>query len=98
MNGAHRSRVAMIVLLLCAVFAQASAFESEREHHDSSQHCCLLCHLGPLPFVQAAIGSAAEPPVAIAWLPSLAQQEGKHEVLLREDSSRAPPVSSAMAL
>jgi hypothetical protein len=98
MNGAHRSRIAMIVLLLCAVFAQAFAFESEREHHDSSQHCCLLCHLGPLPFVEAAITSAAEPPLAIAWLPSPAQREGKHEVLLRQDPSRAPPVSSVISL
>src|SRR6516225_5052831 len=96
--GHFGSRTFWAVLLLCAVFAQSAALELGYERHSSSQHCCLLCHLGPLPFLQETIASAAEPLVAIAWLPDTTQREGKHEVLLSADSSRAPPISPAISL
>jgi len=93
-----RSRVCVIVLLLCAFFAQSSAFESEHQQHNSSQHCCLLCHIGPLPFVQAGAIATAEPLVAIAWLPPSDPRHRKHDVLPSSDSSRAPPAPTAFSL
>jgi hypothetical protein len=52
----HRHRKALlIVLLLCVTgVAQFAALVSERETHHASDHCCLLCHAGPLQFLEVS--------------------------------------------
>jgi hypothetical protein len=96
--ASHSRQALVVILLLCAVVAQCAARDFETVHHNASQHCCLLCHIGPLPFVQAAVASTAEPSVAIAWLPVIRHRPGKHEVSLLTDSSRAPPSTSSVSL
>jgi len=48
-------RLVVVLLLLCAtVLAQSSALAAQSESHHSPDHCCLLCHTGPLPFLQTS--------------------------------------------
>ncbi len=81
-----------IVFLLCATaYAQGAAFESASEHHNAQQHCCLLCHIGPLPFLQANVSVTVAPAEPVGWLVWSPQTESVHDVLLIATSSRAPP-------
>ncbi|MGA2329500.1 MAG: hypothetical protein ABSH05_24850 [Bryobacteraceae bacterium] len=81
-----------VCLLLCAVMcAQAASLASEHAHGSFSQHCCPLCHVGPLPFVQPVIAAALLPVLRVAWLECSFEPGSAHEVLLAAGSSRAPP-------
>jgi hypothetical protein len=51
-------RHAEVLLLLCLVLvAQSSVFASATRPHHSEDHCCLLRHLGPLPFLNTNVPS-----------------------------------------
>jgi hypothetical protein len=86
-------RVSLVALFLCAmVCAQAASLASEYWHHHSSQHCCLLCHIGPLPLLQSNVSAAAVAPVlSTVWLERSSGVETPHEVLRAAGDSRAPP-------
>ena len=57
-EGNVRGKLLLIVLLLCATLgAQGNALASEQETHQGSDHCCRLCHIGPIPIL---------PPAAVA--------------------------------
>lgn len=84
--------MAFVVFLLCATaYVQGAAFESAPEHHHSPDHCCLLCHIGPLPFLQASTCATAAPAVPVEWLVSNPNSESVHDILLAPSSSRGPP-------
>jgi hypothetical protein len=86
------SRVLLVVALLCAVVcAQAASLISEQLHQHSSQHCCALCHIGPLPFLQPAIAAYSAPVLATEWFEWSVELDTPHEVLLAAGYSRAPP-------
>jgi len=88
------TRTLLVLLFLCAVItAQAASFASEHAHQHSSQHCCGLCHIGPLPLLQAAATTGFAPIVVVAWLSHSCDFNTPHEVLLASGSSRAPPLS-----
>ena len=72
--------------------AQAVSLDYRHSHQRSSQHCCGLCHAGPLPFLQPVNSAAAAPAIAIAWLYRSVDYDTPHEVRLAASSSRAPPV------
>jgi hypothetical protein len=79
------------MLLLCGtVAAQSHALDAAHEAHEA-QHCCMLCHFGPLPLVKAAAPSAPSPLLAVAWLEPSPAFEPVRDVLLATGSSRAPP-------
>jgi hypothetical protein len=78
-------------LLAVMVCGQAVALVSEHQHHHSSQHCCALCHVGQLPFLQPAGSAAMAPVVSTVWLAWSAGADTPHEVFLSAGSSRAPP-------
>ena len=83
----------MLVLFLLAatVCAQTHAFAFEHQHH-SSEHCCLLCHVGPLPLLPSSVSVAAVAPVlSTVWLAWSDGVEAPRETLLSAASSRAPP-------
>jgi hypothetical protein len=81
-----------VCLLLCAVMcAQAASLASEHAHWSFSQHCCGLCHAGPLPFVQPVIAAEFLPVLQAVWLECSFEPGPAHEVLLGAGSSRAPP-------
>jgi hypothetical protein len=82
----------LVCLLLCAVMcAQTASLASEHAHECSSQHCCALCHAGPLPFVQPVIAAEFLPLLQVVWLQSSFDAGSAHEVLPAVGSSRAPP-------
>ena len=91
---AARRIIPLLLLLSILVFAQSASLASEHLHQHSSQHCCGLCHSGPLPFVQPAIASSLAPSLAVAWLEGFFGSDAPHEVILTAGSSRAPPVQS----
>ena len=87
------ARAILVVLFLCAmVCAQGASLAFEHPH--SSGHCCRLCHLGPLPFLQAPPVATVAPVTALAWFQALPDSRPVHEILLTSASSRAPPSSS----
>jgi hypothetical protein len=81
----------VVFLLSVMVCGQAAALASEHEYHHSSQHCCSLCHVGPLPLLQPAVSAAMVPAVSTVWLAWSAGADTPHDVLLSAGSSRAPP-------
>ena len=87
-----RVRLAVILLLLCGmVAAQSQDLTAAHQAHQATQHCCLLCHFGPLPLVQAAAPATPAPLLSVAWLEPDRGFESTHDVFLSAGSSRAPP-------
>ena len=82
------------MLFLCAVVcAQAASLAFEHPH--ASGHCCQLCHLGPLPFLQPVAVAEIAPVMATAWFGGIPDSGAAHQILLAAASSRAPPHSLA---
>ena len=87
----HRKAL-LIVLLLCVTgLAQFAALVGQPETHRSSDHCCLLCHVGPLPFLEASASAAVAPVFEVVWLTPAADFATTHDVLLPASPARAPP-------
>src|SRR2546426_520395 len=87
-----RGKVLLIVLLLCATLgAQANSLTSEQEFHHGSQHCCRLCHIGPIPIVPTAAVVVVAPVFSAVWVPTLGAPGAPREILLAAAPSRAPP-------
>jgi hypothetical protein len=85
-------RISLVLLLICAVVCiQAASIASEPFHEHSSQHCCGLCHAGPLPFIQTAIEAALAPMLSQSRLEQAHGSNPAHRILLAAGSSRASP-------
>jgi hypothetical protein len=79
-------------LLLCLLLvAQSAGFASANQQHHSEDHCCLLCHLGPLPFLNSNVSAVAVPVFCMVWMESAPDFIPVHDVLISTSSSRAPP-------
>ena len=86
-----RQRALLVLLLMCAVVgAQAASFVAAQTH-EHSQHCCGLCHVGSLPFVQSEVSSAFVPVLSVAWMEQSCAFDFTHDVLFVIGHSRAPP-------
>jgi len=82
-----------VLLFLCALIcAQTASFASDHSHN-RSEHCCGLCHVGPLPLLQPVTAAGGAPIMAVAWLALSRDFDTPHEALLAAGSSRAPPFS-----
>lgn len=81
----------MLLLLCLTVFAQSASLASQHEQHHSPDHCCLLCHVGPMPFLQTSVSVAIAPAVHVEWLALNSEFESVHDVLLATSYSRGPP-------
>jgi len=92
-EGRFRGKLLLIVLLLCAILgAQASSLVSEQEHHHGAQHCCRLCHIGPVPILPSAVAPVVVAPFfAAVWVVPSGAPGAPREVLLAAAPSRAPP-------
>jgi len=75
---------------LCALIGAQSASLAFDHPHDSG-HCCRLCHLGPLPFLQPIPVAGIAPVMTIAWYGGSFDGASTHDALLSSASSRAPP-------
>jgi len=85
-------RGTLVLLLLCViVFAQVAALASEFEQHGPADHCCLLCHLGPLALLPPSIPVALAPAAPAGWRAASPVAELAREMPLAASSSRAPP-------
>lgn len=89
-RGEGRYGFVLLVLCLLAV-AQVSAFASANEQHHSQDHCCLLCHVGPMPFLHTNVAAVVLPSLATVWLEPVTDCLTTHDVLRSISSSRAPP-------
>ncbi len=81
----------VLLLLSVMVLAQSSALTAQSQSHCERQHCCLLCHAGPLPFLQTNVASAPVPVFRVVWLAPVGHFEPTSDVLLYSSPSRAPP-------
>ena len=85
-------RLLVVLLLLCAtMLAQSAALSAQSESHHSPDHCCLLCHVGPLPFLQTNVSVMLSPDFQVVWLAPPAQFETPSDIRLVPSPSRAPP-------
>jgi len=92
LKKATARRVLLVLLLMCAVVsAQAASLLAEHSHQHSSEHCCRLCHAGPLPFLPSTAQAAVAPDGAVVWLAGSSDYDATPEVLLAAGDSRAPP-------
>jgi len=90
--GRGEGRYLPIWLLLCLVLvAQSAALSSANEQHHSQDHCCTLCHVGPLPFLHTSVSAVVMPVLSVVWLEPASSFIATREVLLSTSSSRAPP-------
>jgi len=86
---------AFVLLLVCLVLAaQSAGFASANEQHHSQDHCCLLCHVGPLPFLHTNASAVVAPSFSVVWLEPAQDLIATPDVLLTTSSSRAPPASA----
>jgi len=95
MRSRHRrGNVALIVFLLCAtVCAQSAALAGEHTPHHATDHCCLLCHIGVLPFLQAHVQVSIAPAAPVEWLAGTPDLGRMRDALLVSRSTRAPPTA-----
>ena len=95
MRHLHTHRKALfIVLLLCVTgVAQFGALVSEPETHHASDHCCRLCHIGPLQFLQASASAGLAPVFEVVWLIPAAEVATVRGVQLPASPARAPPAA-----
>ena len=87
-------RALLALLLVCVtLLGQSFAMASQEESHHAPDHCCLLCHVGPLPFLQATVTAAVTPVFLVAWLAPTPDFEPAHAAILFASSSRGPPAA-----
>jgi hypothetical protein len=87
-------RLLFVLFLLCAtIFAQSGALSGEHQQHHSTDHCCLLCHVGPIPFLQTSTTATVAPVFGVEWIAAIPDFEFNHDCLLTTSSSRAPPTA-----
>lgn len=82
--------MAVLFLLCLMLYAQVAVFV-QPETHQADGHCCVLCHLGTLPFLHAAVVPPPSPIVVVDRLIPNRGTEALRDVLLSVNSSRAPP-------
>ena len=96
LKSAPKLWIILFVLCLTAI-AQSNAVALQHEAHHSTEHCCLLCHVGPLPFLQVSVVSARAPVFRTVWLAPSPESESVREAAGPIRSSRAPPHAAVAA-
>jgi hypothetical protein len=85
--------VLVALLVGLTLLSQSFALASQEESHHASDHCCLLCHVGPLPFLRTTVTATVTPVFLVAWLAPSPDFEPAHLVPLFARSSRGPPAA-----
>jgi len=84
----------MVLLLVCLTLrGQSLAFASQEESHHAPDHCCALCQVGPLPFLQTTVTATVTPVFTVAWLAPTRDSEPTHQAPSFTISSRGPPIA-----
>jgi hypothetical protein len=98
-SGNWDRRALFILLLVCLfVHAQVAALCAAPEPHHAAQHCCLLCHIGSLPFLQVSSSPSIAPVALVERLLHKSDCGAPAEVKARSNSSRAPPSLDLLAI
>ena len=85
-------RGALVVLLLgVIVFAQVAALACQFDQHGPSDHCCLLCHVGPLALLPPSVPVMLAPAAPAGWRATSPVSQLAREMPQAASSSRAPP-------
>jgi hypothetical protein len=86
-----------VLLFLCAVvLAQTESLANQHSHdHSGTQHCCGLCHSGPLPLLQSTTSASVSPQLTVVWIAGIFETDAPHDILFSDGSSRAPPSLAA---
>jgi len=93
-GGPRSVRTLLVLLLVCVILlSQSLALASQEESHHGPDHCCLLCHVGPLPFLQTTVTATVTPIFLVAWLAPTPDFEPAHLVPLFTTASRGPPAA-----
>lgn len=93
-DGQPSGRTLLVLLLVClTLWGQCLALASQEESHHAPDHCCLLCHVGPLPFLHSTATAAVTPVFLVAWLAPTPDFETAYQALLSASSSRGPPAA-----
>ena len=93
-HGPLRVRILLVLLLVfLTLCGQSFALACQEESHHASDHCCLLCHVGPLPFLQTTVAAKVAPIILVAWLAPAADFEPVHQSPLFACASRGPPAA-----
>ena len=83
-----------LVLVLLACFAglqTAAAITAHSHDHPDTGHCCVMCHAGHLPALEAAIAPDATPAAVVEWRSWREQPALAGDQALVLNFSRAPP-------
>jgi len=97
-RGPTRAGKGILLLFVCAiVFAQSAALVAQFEPHHAAEHCCLLCHVGALPFLQVAVASTLAPMFRKVWSTPAAETTAILQAALVTRSSRAPPAAAILS-
>jgi hypothetical protein len=97
-QGTTRRGNAVFVFLVCLlIFGQSASLAAQFESHHADEHCCLLCHVGALPFLQVAVVSTVAPVFRKVWFAPCAEITVLREAAPVICSSRAPPSSALLA-
>jgi len=83
----------VLFLVFLTLHGQSLALASQEESHHASDHCCLLCHVGPLPFLQTTVSATVTPIFLVAWLAPAPDFEPTCQAPLFACSSRGPPAA-----
>jgi len=93
-GGQLDGRTPLILLLVClTLLGQCFTLASQEEAHHATDHCCLLCHVGPLPFLQTTAAATVTPVFLVAWLAPDPDFEPVHSPVLFATSTRGPPAA-----
>ena len=85
-------RAVAVLLLICALaFAQLAALPTGVDRHTSAQHCCSLCHAGPIASLQPVALWLLAPLLPTVWLTADQKLNASHAPLIISGESRAPP-------
>jgi uncharacterized membrane protein len=92
LEGKSARRLLLTLFVLCVtLISQSASFAAEQETHHSSEHCCGLCHIGPLPILPAAAATVVAPVFSPVWVTAAETSADPREVLTTSAASRAPP-------
>jgi hypothetical protein len=84
----------LALILSLTLYAQAAALDPQHEAHEQPDHCCLLCHVGPLSLLYSPAPAPVSPNFELAWLIQVPDFAPSHDILSTARSSRAPPLST----
>ncbi|MGE5647241.1 MAG: hypothetical protein ACM336_15775 [Acidobacteriota bacterium] len=94
--GRRAFKAALSAVLFLGILLAQPAYVPGTHSHQVSGHCCDFCHGRHVPPVQPAAAIQMPRPIAVEWRPVTNIAPAAGEPLLLSNSSRSPPVQSAL--